>query len=174
MSTNDFQLQSETTKNTQAANQPMYSSPEIVDNQIGSKSLAFKRLDSWLSESDLPIKRVESNRWIVQMSHQYCTYLVNVVDHGEWTSFAAILFGAASGSNSDKFYRFILELNSDLNPAHIAIDGEKIVLVSNAVSEDSSQYRLYRDLSYFHKTHELAYEKLLCLAEDLKVRLEPC
>ena len=44
-------------------------------------------------------------------------------------------------------------------------------LPKKLTQEDSSQYHAYRDLNYFHKTHEYVYGQLLEKAEHLDVTL---
>ncbi|MBL1178652.1 hypothetical protein [Pantanalinema sp. GBBB05] len=140
---------------------------------MGSLRPGEETLGKWLSDTGLPIKKFNSKSFAIQMSHQYVDYWAEVVDHGEWTSIAAVLFGEVVGRNSQEFYRFVLELNTSLNAAHIAVDSGRIVLVGNFPSEDVTKYRLFRDLSYFHQTHEYVYGLLLDKAEEFKVAFKP-
>lgn len=106
------------------------------------------------------------------MSHRFATYSVEIVDNGDWISFAASLVGVGTGEDSQKIDRLALELNASLNAAHIAITNNTIMLISNELSEDSSEDRLYRDLTNFHKTHEYVYARMMEIAEDMHIRMD--
>jgi hypothetical protein len=132
-------------------------------------------LKVWLDETGFPVEQLSPKRWAVVMSHGYLhSYYVEIVDHQEeWISFAAVLLGEPRGYNSSELYQFALELNKELNAAQIAIHNNRFVLVSNYPAEDSEKFRFYRNLKYFHQTHEYVYGRLLDYAEELNVKLQP-
>ena len=129
-------------------------------------------LPQWLSELGQSIRKIDDS-WAVEMSHKYVRYWITIVEHGDWTSLGAVLFGAASGQHSKDFYQFALTTNASITAARIAFEDGRLVLVSNFPTEDCGRYEFFRNLYLFHKTHEVVYGDLLEAAEKLNVILEP-
>ena len=122
----------------------------------------------WLHESNLFFEEIGTNRWTLRLSHQHCDYVVTIVNHGHWFSFAADLIGdVADLQTREDFYNFVLELNSRLNGVHIALDEGRFILIRDDYSEDVNQDNLYRSLAIFHEAHEYVYGKMLEEADAL-------
>ncbi|MEL7005131.1 MAG: hypothetical protein AAFN93_20705 [Bacteroidota bacterium] len=154
-------------KNTKSSDS---SSLSKFDNNVNQVS-KVDDINFWLEDSGVRTIRIGTDRWKVIMSHELTEYSIDIVAHEEWTSFATILYGIEEGVGNREFYRSVLELNSQLNSAHVALDSNRVVLIGNYPREDSSQYRIYRDLNYFHTTHRYVYEELLSRAEQFDVKL---
>jgi hypothetical protein len=133
----------------------------MTDNQI----------TTWLKESRLPVDQVNSHQWQIQMRHQYCDYIVTIINQGNWFSFGADLIGDATGPNKHEFYKEVLELNGRLNGVHIALDNGRLALIRDDYAEDINKYSLYRSLNVFHEAHEYVFGELVKYATTLAVHL---
>lgn len=127
----------------------------------------------WLEETQMPIQKIGYNQWLLQMSHKYCDYTVLITNHGNWISYGADLIGDVKGSDMDKFYRYVLNLNNKINGVHIAFEDDRFILIRDDFSEDvnsgNSGYNLYRSLEVFHDGHEYVYGQMLNEASRLDV-----
>jgi hypothetical protein len=94
---------------------------------------------------------------------------VHIKDQDPWVTFGTALIPDVTGENRADFYGKVLELNAQLNGAHLGKQEDKLVLVKEELKRDIDQASFYENLNIFNEAHRVAYPKLLEEAENLGV-----
>ncbi len=132
----------------------------------------------WLATNDLAVNQVTQDYCQVPLSHLHAFYTLHIRLSTEWLHYGADIFTFAHPSSANEkllaqFYQSVLELNSKINGAQIAVENGKVVLIRNDISSDINERTLLRGIELFNRTHEYVYPTLLREAARLGIRLAP-
>jgi hypothetical protein len=130
----------------------------------------------WLAADDLAVNQVAQHYWQIPLSHLHARYVLHIRLSTGWLHYGADIFTFAHPSSANEkllaqFYQFVLELNSKINGAQIAVESGKVVLIRNEISSDINEKTLRRSIELFHQTHEYVFSILLREAGKLGIRL---
>ena len=132
----------------------------------------MKNISKWLQKRSVPVKQISENHWLLPLEHDGAAYSLTIREIGDWFSYGAELMADVEGEKSDEFYRKILDLNRILNGAHIAKEGDKLILLHNDLTSHINEEELIKYLAIFHHSHEYVLKEILNEGAELGVKFK--
>ena len=119
----------------------------------------MKQIKGWLDslkQEKFEIEYIIENHWRIALQHEFARFFVEIIiDDSNYLIFGSILI------NEDKtLYKKALDINNKINAARICLYENNLILSKHIFLEDCDEARFYRDLAYFHTTHEYVYGEL--------------
>ena len=114
-----------------------------------------------------PQSRLGYNHWqlIITTNPIAKTYPLDIKDHGEWVSYGTSLGHDVTGPGRVVFYKYLLNLNAQLNSVHIGIEDGRVVLTGEYRKENLDFRSFAHNIALIDNAFQVTYPLVL---EEIK------
>ena len=133
------------------------------------KQSSDDEINGWLiylsQHLSYPLYRLTYNHWQFIFTNPIATYTIDIKDHGDCLSFGTSLGYDVEGPGRVIFYKYLLNLNAQLNYVHVGIEDGRIILSGEFVKDNLAFSTLGQCIYIFDNAFQAIYQPIL---EEIK------
>lgn len=129
-----------------------------------------EEINHWLAflsdATGYAVRRMELNHWQLDMNNSFAPFTLDIYELDEWISFGILLMHDIQGQGKAEFYKYLLERNAELYGAHLAIQGDLLILIKEDLKTGFDPKSLANSIRIMNTVHQTIYPQLLGYADN--------